>query len=66
MLDEECNLKFKWIRNPEQKGEHLFSFGGEKVYSLFRDYPYNLTTKEKQIFDQFNPFWVEFFENRNK
>ena len=37
---------FQWIRNPEQKGERLFTFDGEKIFNLFVDYPYNLTQEE--------------------
>lgn len=57
---------FQWIRNPEQKGERLFTFGDGKVYSLFKDYPYNLSKEEKEIFDEINPFWVDFFKDRNQ
>ena len=55
---------FHWIRNPEQKGEMLFAFGDGKPYNLFEDYPHNLSEEEKKIFDELNPFWVEFFSDR--
>jgi len=55
---------FQWIRNPEQKGERLFSFGGETVYNLFEDYPYKLSPEEKAVFDEANPFWADFFKDR--
>ena len=55
---------FKWLRNPEQKGEHLFTFDGNRVFSLFEDYPYQLSSEEKKIFDEINPFWADFFKDR--
>lgn len=55
---------FRWIQNPEQKGEHLFTFDGERIFSLFVDYPYNLTKEERKLFDEINPFWANFFKGR--
>ncbi len=54
---------FSWISNPEQKGERLFTFG-DKIYSLFIDYPQNLSEDERRLFDEINPFWAEFFKDR--
>jgi hypothetical protein len=53
-----------WINNCEVKGEHLFTFDKEKIYNLFKDYPYQLTEDEKILFDKENPYWAEFFKNR--
>lgn len=47
-------------------GRHLFSFDKKKIYNLFADYPHNLTADEKKIFDKENPFWKEFFADRQK
>jgi len=55
---------FEWIRNPEQKGERLFTFDGVKIFNLFEDYPYELTEEQKRIFDEVNPFWADFFKDR--
>ena len=55
---------FRWIRNPEQKGKRLFTFDGEKVFNLFSDYPFKLSEEEKQIFDEVNPYWADFFKDR--
>lgn len=38
---------FRWIRNPEQKGEFLFTFDGKQIFNLFRDYPHKLTKAQK-------------------
>lgn len=54
-----------WVDNKEQVGEHLFSFDKKKVFNLFRDYPYELTSEEKEIFDRENPYWADYFKDRN-
>ena len=38
-----------------------FSFDKKTIYNLGVDYPYNLTTEQKKIFDEENPFWRDFF-----
>ncbi len=53
-----------WIENPDTIGEHLFSFDKKKIYNLFKDYPYNLTVQEVEIFDKENPYWANFFKDR--
>ena len=53
-----------WTDNLESVGEHLFSFDKKKIYNLFKDYPYNLTKEEIEIFDKENPYWCEFFADR--
>lgn len=55
---------FTWIRNPEKKGEFLFTFDGKRVFNLFRDYPHALTEEQRRVFDSENPYWVEFFRDR--
>ena len=55
-----------WVNNVDTIGEHLFTFDKQKIYNLFADYPYNLTPKEKAIFDKENPEWADFFKDRNK
>lgn len=54
-----------WVDNHEKIGEHLFTFDKKKIYNLFEDYPYNLTKEQKEIFDEENPYWKEFFKDRN-
>lgn len=56
--------KIWWVNNPEKVGEWLFSFDKQKVYNMFADYPHNLTAEQKAIFDKENPFWKDFFRDR--
>ena len=37
-----------------------------KIFNLFEAYPHNLTPEEKEIFDEENPYWKEFFKERIK
>lgn len=53
-----------WVDNYDTVGEHLFTFDKVKIYNLFADYPHNLTPEEKEIFDRENPYWAEFFSDR--
>lgn len=57
--------KIYWIDNPEKVGVWLFSFDRKKVFNMFEDYPHNLTYEQKIIFDKENPYWADFFKDRN-
>lgn len=57
--------KIWWVDNAkDEKGVFLFSFDKKKVYNLFSDYPWKLTSEEKAIFDKENPSWADFFKDR--
>ncbi len=56
--------KVWWVENTDTIGERLFTFDKKKIYNLFKDYPHNLTREEKEIFDKENPYWAEFFMDR--
>ncbi|QHN64860.1 DUF7675 family protein [Bergeyella cardium] len=57
--------KIYWLTPIEETvGEHLFSFDLQKVYNLFADYPWKLSKEEKELFDSENPYWFEFFQDR--
>lgn len=58
--------KIYWVDNHDSVGEWLFSFDCEKIYNMFADYPHNLTKEEKEIFDEENPEWAEFFKDRSE
>ncbi len=53
-----------WVDTSDRTGEFLFSFDKIKVYNLFADYPHNLSPEEKEIFDKENPYWKNFFSDR--
>lgn len=55
-----------WVDNPEIKGEFLFSFDKKRIFNLFADYPKNLTPSQKETFDKENPFWSDFFKDREE
>lgn len=54
-----------WKDDHDTIGEWLFSFDKETVFNMFRDYPHELTTEQKEIFDEENPEWADFFKDRN-
>lgn len=54
-----------WLDNTDEKvGEWIFSFDKKTTYNMFADYPHNLTKEQKEIFDKENPYWKEFFADR--
>ena len=57
--------KIWWLEDPDQIGVWLFSFDRKKIFNMFEDYPQKLTTEEKRIFDAENPYWADFFKDRN-
>ena len=61
---ENHNDKIWWVDNQEEKGVWLFSFDKKKVFNLFADYPEKLTPEQKRIFDKENPYWADFFSDR--
>ena len=66
-VHEKAGDQIWWVEAPiTRDGEFLFSFDKVKVYNLFRDYPWELTPEEKEIFDRENPRWKEFFSDRQK
>lgn len=52
-----------WKDTPDQIGVWIFSFDREE-FNMFSDYPHKLTSEQKQIFDEENPYWKNFFANR--
>ena len=53
-----------WWKETDSKGEWIFSFDKKTEFNLFRDYPHELSSEQKAIFDKENPEWVEFFADR--
>ncbi len=57
--------KIWWLDNSDEKvGEWIFSFDKEKTFNMFADYPHKLTAEQKKIFDEENPYWKDFFADR--
>ena len=57
--------KIWWVDDHEKVGEWLFSFDKKHIFNMFRDYPHELTDEQKKIFDEENPYWADFFKDRN-
>lgn len=53
-----------WVDDTEYVGRFLFSFDKERVFNLFSDYPDKLTAEQLEVFNNENPYWVEFFKER--
>ena len=45
-------------------GPLLISFDKKKIFNLFQDYPHALTKEQKELFDKENPYWKNFFKDR--
>ena len=58
--------KIWWLDTSEKVGEWIFTFDKKTLFNMFTDYPYKLTPEEKVIFDKENPYWAEFFADRQK
>ena len=54
-----------WVDNPDVLGVWEFSFDRKTVFNMFADYPAKLTPEQKEIFDRENPYWANFFKDRN-
>ena len=53
-----------WKETPDTIGEWIFSFDCKTEFNMFRDYPWKLTREQKEIFDRENPYWADFFKDR--
>ena len=53
-----------WVDDPESRGVWEFSFDRQTVFNMFEDYPLKLTPEQKAIFDRENPYWADFFKDR--
>ncbi len=53
-----------WKETPGIIGEWIFSFDRKTVFNMFEDYPWKLTPEQKEIFDRENPYWANFFRDR--
>lgn len=53
-----------WLDNSDIVGEFVFSFDKKTLFNMFADYPHKLTHEQKEIFDKENPYWADFFKDR--
>lgn len=53
-----------WVDNSGKIGEWEFSFDKKEIFNMFSDYPHKLTPEQKAIFDKENPYWADFFKDR--
>lgn len=53
-----------WVDDTESRGVWEFSFDRQTVFNMFEDYPWKLTPEQKTIFDRENPYWADFFKDR--
>lgn len=58
--------KIWWLDSSDKVGEWVFTFDKKTLFNMFADYPYKLTPEEKAIFDKENPYWAEFFADRQQ
>ena len=63
---EEPDDKVWWLDEEGDVGEFVFSFNKKRLYNLFRDYPHKLSVEEWETFNKENPYWEEFFQDRNE
>lgn len=53
-----------WWLQDGSKGSWCFSFDKKQKFYMFQDYPDKLTPEQKAIFDKENPYWKDFFSDR--
>lgn len=46
-----------WLDNgADTKGEWVFSFDKKRRFNMFADYPWKLTSEQKEVLDRENPY----------
>lgn len=53
-----------WWVDSDAIGIWEFSFDKKTVFNMFKDYPWKLTPEQKAVFDKENPYWADFFSDR--
>ena len=53
-----------WVDTSDKDGSFVFTFAKKKYFNMFSDYPNKLTSEQKEIFDRENPYWKDFFSDR--
>lgn len=57
------NDVISWV-DTDEKGVWEFTFDRKTIFNMFADYPDKLTPEQKEIFDRENPYWADFFKDR--
>lgn len=63
-IKNDSNDSIWWLDNSDRIGEWVFSFNKKETFNLFSDYPHKLSPEQKAIFDKENPYWADFFRDR--
>ena len=58
--------RITWLDTSEKDGLFLFTFDGKTVFNLFQDYPDKLTEEQRKIFDEEEPYWKNYFQDRTQ
>lgn len=53
-----------WVDDLDIIGVWAFSFDRKTIFNMYEDYPWKLTPEQKAIFDKENPYWKEYFSDR--
>ena len=54
-----------WLGNgADTKGEWVFSFDKKRRFNMFADYPWKLTSEQKEVLGRENPYRRDFFSSR--
>lgn len=57
------NDVISWV-DTDEYGVWEFTFDRKTIFNMFADYPDKLTPEQKEIFDRENPYWADFFKDR--
>lgn len=64
-VDHFLSYKSKFDFEDRMMGELLVSFDRRRIFNLWCDYPWKFTPEQKALFDKENPYWANFFQDRN-
>ena len=53
-----------WTTDDDELESIYFTFDKKKLFNPFRDYPYNLTKEQVEIFEKENPDYTEYYSYR--
>ena len=59
-------IKFGQQKRLDILGNYCIVLIKKNIYNLWTDHPHNFTKEEKELFDKENPYWKEFFSDRDQ